>query len=81
VSAGERQELLAEYGLTEEPSGGYGLTPRSLQQGLSRAYKLRGEGSVECREVLALDPADERRAQLALNLQIEAFSEAYFQNS
>jgi hypothetical protein len=81
VSAGERQELLAEYGLTEDPSGGYGLTLAALQQGLSRAHTLRKQGNVECREILALDPADERRAQLALNLQIEAFSEAYFQNS
>lgn len=81
MSAGERQELLAEYGLTEEPSGGYGLTPRSLQQGLSRAHTLRKQGDAECAEILALDPADERRAQLALNLQIEAFSESYSQNS
>jgi hypothetical protein len=80
VTPEARQELLAEYGLTEDGDG-FGLTPRSLQQGLSRAYKLRGEGNAECAEILALDPADERRAQLALNLQIEAFSEAYSQNS
>lgn len=67
----ERRALLAEYGLTEDQHG-FGLVLRGLQRGLRRAYELRGQGNAECAEILALDAADERRAQLALALQIEA---------
>lgn len=69
----ERQALLAEHGLTEDEDG-FGLTLRGLQRGLRRAYALREQGNAECCEILALDAADERRARLALHLQIEALS-------
>jgi hypothetical protein len=77
----DHQALLAEHGLTEDEDGSFGLTPRGLRRGLRRAYELRGQGSAECAEILALDGDDERRAQLALHLQAEAFSEAYSKNS
>jgi hypothetical protein len=80
VTADERQALLDEYGLTEDDNG-YGLTLRGLQQGLKRAYELCEQGNVECREILGLDGADERRARLALHLQAEAFSMACTKNS
>lgn len=74
MTANERQALLVEYGLTEDEHGSFGLTLRGLQQGLRRAYKLRELGHAECTAILALDASDERRAQLALALQIEALS-------
>lgn len=76
----ERQTLLGEYGLTEDERG-FGLTLRGLQRGLRRAYELRERGNAECTAILALDAADERRAKLALAIQIEAFTVAYSNNS
>jgi hypothetical protein len=71
----ERRTLLAEHGLTEDENG-FGLVLRGLQRGLRRAYSLREQGDAECAQILALDAGDERRARLALNIQIEAFHKA-----
>ncbi|MET9222221.1 hypothetical protein ABZX65_26120 [Streptomyces sp. NPDC003300] len=74
VTPRKREALLAEHGLTEDEYG-FGLTLRGLQRGLRRAYELREQGNVECGQILALDAADERRAWLALAIQLEAFHE------
>jgi hypothetical protein len=79
MTHGERHALLTEYGLTEDGDG-FGLTLRGLQRGLRRAYELREQGNAECAEILALNAADERRAKLALAIQIEAFHNALQQS-
>lgn len=80
MTSGERRALLDEHGITEDGNG-FGLTLRGLQRGLRRAYELREQGNAECREILALDAADERRAKLALAIQVEAFTMAHSNNS
>jgi hypothetical protein len=73
MSREERQEALERLGLTETELG-YVLTVEGFRRASRRAVELRAGGDPEAAEMLALDPSDERRWEIAKAIQLDALS-------